>query len=88
MYLIAEVFQDIYHSNKEILVFTEMLPCLVPSRPQIMRIRTNAHHSKGPFRTKNTLTIAKIVNYYAVVFLLRPLLFTTLRTLLREQECL
>ena len=27
---------------------------------------------KGPFRTKNTTTIAKIVNYYAVVFLLRP----------------
>ena len=27
---------------------------------------------KGPFRTKNTTAIAKIVNYYAVVFLLRP----------------
>ena len=27
---------------------------------------------KGPFRTKNTTTIAKIVNYYPVVFLLRP----------------
>ena len=27
---------------------------------------------KGPFRTKNTTTIAKIVNYYAVVFLLGP----------------
>ena len=27
---------------------------------------------KGPFRTKNTTTIAKIVNYYAVVYLLRP----------------
>ena len=27
---------------------------------------------KGPFRTKNTMAIAKIVNYYAVVFLLRP----------------
>ena len=27
---------------------------------------------KGPFRTKNTTTIAKIVNYYAIVFLLRP----------------
>ena len=27
---------------------------------------------EGPFRTKNTTTIAKIVNYYAVVFLLRP----------------
>ena len=27
---------------------------------------------KGPLRTKNTTTIAKIVNYYAVVFLLRP----------------
>ena len=27
---------------------------------------------KGPFRTKTTTTIAKIVNYYAVVFLLRP----------------
>ena len=27
---------------------------------------------KGPFRTKNTTTIANIVNYYAVVFLLRP----------------
>ena len=28
--------------------------------------------AKGPFRTKNTTTIAKLVNYYAVVFLLRP----------------
>ena len=27
---------------------------------------------KGPFRTKNTTTIVKIVNYYAVLFLLRP----------------
>ena len=27
---------------------------------------------KGPFRTKNTTTIVKTVNYYAVVFLLRP----------------
>ena len=27
---------------------------------------------KGPFRTKNTTTMAKVVNYYAVVFLLRP----------------
>ena len=27
---------------------------------------------KGPFRTKNTTTIANIVNYYGVVFLLRP----------------
>ena len=27
---------------------------------------------KGPFRTKNATTIAKRVNYYAVVFLLRP----------------
>ena len=27
---------------------------------------------KGPFRTKNTTTIVKIVNCYAVVFLLRP----------------
>ena len=27
---------------------------------------------EGPFRTKNTTTIAKIVNYYAVVFSLRP----------------
>ena len=28
---------------------------------------------KGPFRTKNTTTIEKLVNYYAVAFLLRPL---------------
>ena len=27
---------------------------------------------KGPFRTQNTTTIVKIVNYYAVVLLLRP----------------
>ena len=27
---------------------------------------------KGPFRTKSTTTIAKILDYYAVVFLLRP----------------
>ena len=28
--------------------------------------------SKGPCHTNNTTTIAKILNYYAVVFLLRP----------------
>ena len=33
---------------------------------------TLADLPKGPFRTKNTTTIVKIVNYYAVVFLLRP----------------
>ena len=33
---------------------------------------TPSEPPKGPFRTKNTTTIAKIVNYYAVVFLLRP----------------
>ena len=27
---------------------------------------------KGPFRTKNATTIAKLVNHYTVVFLLRP----------------
>ena len=27
---------------------------------------------EGPFRTKSTLMIEKIVNYYAVAFLLRP----------------
>ena len=48
-YLVFEVFQDTWHSNKE-----------APSAP------------KGPFRTKNATMIAKIVNYYAVVFLLRP----------------
>ena len=32
---------------------------------------------KGPFRTKNTTMIAKIVNYYSVVFLLRPPKCTT-----------
>ena len=29
-------------------------------------------YPKGPFRTKNTTMIVKIVNYYAVVILLRP----------------
>ena len=27
---------------------------------------------KGPFRAKNATTIETLVNYYAVVFLLRP----------------
>ena len=36
------------------------------------KYRCWASKPKGPFRTKNTTTIVKIVNYYAVVFLLRP----------------
>ena len=43
-------------------------PCPLP-KPQG---KTWGHFPRGPFRTKNTTTIAKIVNYYAVVFLLRP----------------
>ena len=43
---------------------------------------------KGPFRTKNTTAIAKIVNYYAVVFLLRPPnLLRRGRLLERENVC-
>ena len=34
--------------------------------------RTDGWPPKGPFRTKKTTAIEKIVNYYAVVFLLRP----------------
>ena len=34
--------------------------------------RLYSQSPKGPFRTKNTTKIVKIVNYYAVVFLLRP----------------
>ena len=30
VYLVFEVFQDTWRSNKEILVHTGMLPCLVP----------------------------------------------------------
>ena len=30
VYLIFEVFQDIWHSNTEIRVYTGMLPCLFP----------------------------------------------------------
>ena len=33
---------------------------------------TKKRMHKGSFRTKNTTTIAKIVSYYAAVFLLRP----------------
>ena len=35
---------------------------------------------KGPFRTKNTTTVAKMVAYYAVVSLLRPPNFTPFST--------
>ena len=38
VYLVFEVLQDIWHCNQEIIVYTEMLPCLVPSWPQIMQI--------------------------------------------------
>ena len=39
---------------------------LSPGHPRPVVIKP----PKGPFRTKNTTTIVKIVNYYAVVFLL------------------
>ena len=39
LHLFCEVFQDGDRSSKEILVGTGMLPCLVPSWPQIMQIR-------------------------------------------------
>ena len=44
MYLVSrfEVFQDIWRSNKEIVVYAEVLPCLVTSWPQIMQIRIGA----------------------------------------------
>ena len=41
---------------------------------------------KGPFHTKNTTTIAKIVNYYAVVFFTTPPKFSTPWTLLWEDK--
>ena len=53
----------------------ESLPSLLPPpTPTYIYIccKILAIFPKGPFRTKNTTTIAKIVNYYAVVFLLRP----------------
>ena len=37
-----------------------------------LRLLLQFRQPKGPFRTKNTTTIVKIVNYYAVVFLLCP----------------
>ena len=43
------------------------LPPPLPSSPP-----PSSPLPEGPFRTKNTTTIAEIVNYYAVVFLLRP----------------
>ena len=42
---------------------------------------------KGPFRTKNTTTIPKIVNYYAVVFLLRPPKIYRRRTNVQQLAC-
>ena len=38
VHLVFEVFQDIWHRNKEILVYIGMLPCLVPWWPQFMQI--------------------------------------------------
>ena len=51
-----------------------VFPLRAPKQRSGFRIlpRGAAEHPKGPFRTKNTTAIAKIVNYYAVVFLLRP----------------
>ena len=51
--------------------------CVVFDVSQAVRIArfesvSESHDPKGPFRTKNTTAIAKIVNYYAVLFLLRP----------------
>ena len=45
---------------------TEKMPIREPVREKGVCV------PKGPFRTKNTTTIVKIVNYYAVVILLRP----------------
>ena len=47
-------------------------PCKLMKHDQIAHDNRLPVHPKGPFRTKNTTTIVKIVNYYAVVFLLRP----------------
>ena len=57
----TEVFSDFPGSSLSVdLTSNPEVPRKFPKLP------------KGPFRTKNTTTIAKIVNYYAAVFLLRP----------------
>ena len=50
VYLGFEVFQDAWRSNKEILVYPGMLPCLVPSWSQIMQIRIS-------FRSRSDLVL-------------------------------
>ena len=47
VYLVFEVLRDIWHLNKKNLVYTGMLPCLVPSWPQIMQIRISFRSRSG-----------------------------------------
>ena len=55
VYLVLEVFQDTGHSNKKILVYTRMLPCLVPQWPQI--VQTSISFRSRSHLVLNTLTI-------------------------------
>ena len=50
MYLAFEVFQDTGTPIRKIQVKTEVLPCLVPSWPQIMQIRLS-------FRSRSDLVL-------------------------------
>ena len=58
------------------------------SRESCESIRANHATKKEPLRTKNTTTIANIVNYYAVVFLLRPPYSLHRRPFFEKEKCL
>ena len=55
----------------------------IPVEPKFLKARSTScqvkamlrEGAKRPFRTKNTTMIEKLVNYYAVVFLLRPQIY-------------
>ena len=60
---VFEVFQDTWRSDKEILVHTGMLPCLVPSWPQTMQIRIS-------FRSRSDLVldVDHALDFYPISF--------------------
>ena len=66
MYLVFELFQDACCSNKEILVYTGMLLCLVPSWPQIMQIRISSKFSDLVLDADNALDFFILSRFTAV----------------------
>ena len=60
-----EVFQDVWHSNKEILVRPGMLPCLVPPWPQIMQnCISDRSRSDLVLDTDHSLDSLELISFY------------------------